>query len=227
MTVLQKKVDGMIAISKYLYEYYKGFVKKIIQLPPLVDVKESVWQAETSESERVEFVYAGQPGKDKDKLDLIITAFNKIGNSYDFVFDVIGVTKEEFLKDYPNKKREVEELGEKVVFFGRVSHEESVKALIKGDYCVFIREKSRKNTAGFPTKFAECVTSGIGIIANDVSNIRDYFPLKNSYLLQNADEDSIASALKDAAERGKIKHEISETFDYGNYIRDMESLLGE
>lgn len=43
MRKLHFKTDGVIAISEYLYNYYKNRVKTI-KLPPLVDLKASKWE---------------------------------------------------------------------------------------------------------------------------------------------------------------------------------------
>ncbi|MEG1836056.1 MAG: hypothetical protein RR229_08070, partial [Oscillospiraceae bacterium] len=43
MTILQKKLDGLIVISNYLERYYKKS-SQIINIPPLVDLSEEKWQ---------------------------------------------------------------------------------------------------------------------------------------------------------------------------------------
>ena len=90
---------------------------------------------------------------------------------------------------------------------------------------MFIREKTRKNDAGFPTKFAECVTAGVGVITNDVSNIKDYFPLPNSFLLDSVDAESLNRAISDAVGIGKTKKDISKVFDIDNYVEKVNDFL--
>ena len=228
MTKLQKKVDGMIAISEYLYDYYKGSVKNIIKLPPLVDTSEDIWAGEVEKSgDAVEFIYAGQPGKDKDDLGFIVEAFSLVNKDKNYKFKVIGCLKDEFLTLYPEKADCLNKIGDRVEFVGRLSHEESVRALRESDYSVFIREKTRKNDAGFPTKFAECVTAGVGIIASDVSNISDYFPLSDSCLLKEKDVGALAEYLGRAIENGKKRNEVKKTFDYRNFERDINDFLND
>ena len=72
--------------------------------------------------------------------------------------------------------------------------------------------------SGFSTKFAECVTSGVGVIANRISNIGDYFPLENGFLIDSPDGVSIQTALIAAIEKGKVDHKTSDVFDYREYI---------
>lgn len=225
MTKLQKKVDGMIVISAWLENYYRTAVNSMVRLPPLVDIQEPIWDVPDEErTGGVSFVYSGVTGRDKDRINLIIEAFYAL-RERDFTFTVIGITRADFLKDYPELEYMVEALKEKVLFRGRVSHEESIRSLYRADYCVFIRERSRKNMAGFPTKFAECVTSGIGVVANDVSNIKDYFPLPNSLLIDEVCTEKLVCALSDSMDRGKIVHCKSDAFDYRNYIGPINALL--
>lgn len=226
MKRLHKKVDGIIAISKYLYDHYKKTSKSIIQLPPLVDVSENIWQnTPESRSDKVEFIYSGIPSAAKDRVDVILDCFSDLKDKKDFLFTIVGKTRDEFIKAFPKSSNIIDELGEKAVFTGRLSHKESVSALLRADYCVFIRERTRKNTAGFPTKFAECVTSGIGVIVNDISNISDYFPIKNGTLLPDAEKKNVESAIDSAIDSGKVDHVVSDMFDYKRYIDKMDEFL--
>lgn len=224
MTNLQKKADGIIAISTFLEEYYRPFVKNIIRVPPLVDIEEEMWKAEPENyPETVEFTYTGVAGRDKDKLGLIVKCFSNI--QQDFLFTIYGLTQEQFLCAYPDLESEIRMLEGKIVFKGRVSHTESVLGLKRADYCVFIRDRNRKNMAGFPTKLAECVTSGTGIIANNVSNIEDYFPLMNSYLLDSINIDEIVAYIRLAIKNGKVMHTQNRKFHWENEVDKFDSFL--
>ena len=226
MTKLHKKVDGIIVISQCLFDYYKPFVKNMVQIPPLVDIREEIWHHNPKvDSSKIEFVYSGDPGRNKDKIDLIIECFSELSGEYDFLFNVIGVTKEQFINKDTKLIDIVAKLGEKIAFRGRVSHAESIFYLEKADYCIFIRELTRKNMMGFPTKFVECVSSGVGIIANDTSNIKDYFPLDNSWLIGSIDKTAVETAIINALTKGKITHRCSNTFDYHNYYDAFKNFL--
>ena len=223
-----KKVDGIIAISDYLKNYYSTYVKNVIQIPPLVDTNEEIWKNTTiNYSDKIEFVYSGVPGTTKDKIELIVECFAEITDINNLAFNVIGTTKEQFVACYPDGVRFLDKLGDIIAFHGRVPHSESVLALKKADYCIFIRERTRKNMAGFPTKFAECVTAGVGVIANDISNIKDYFPLDNSQLVSTVDKTGVKNAIVKAIENGKIRHIQSDLFDYRKYVEITNIFLTE
>ncbi len=234
MCYLQKKVDAMIAISSYLEKYYSKHVKKIVVVPPLVDLTESIWNVSDVEKEDcIEFVYSGVPGsgKEKDKLGEIIEAFATLDEKYDYKFTIVGLTENQFIKSFPECKVSFRNIRTHLSFKGRVSHQESIKALYKADYCIFIRERSRKNMAGFPTKFVECCTSCINIIANDVSDIGKYFPKDSkSEFIENTDVNQIQHALRNIFAKDisliRIKCENSkEKFDYHNWISCFEFLF--
>lgn len=224
MRYLTKKVDGLIAISSFLKNYYQKFVKKIIVVPPLVDVSEPIWHADSIEkSDCLEFVYSGTTGQknEKDKIGVIVECLEKLPEDKRFLFTIIGITEGQFLEMYPELTKSLDKLKGKIEFRGRVSHAESISALKRADYAIIIRNRSRKNMAGFPTKFVECVTCGINIIANDFSDIADYFPKDarsclvkgeaGSYLLEGINE-----ALSLDLKKIRQERDLKQIFDYRN-----------
>lgn len=72
-----KKLDGIIAISNYLKNYYQS-CKNVVVIPPLVDFCEEKWSVEAENlGEGVNFIYSGQPGK-KTKLVKLLPHFPKL-----------------------------------------------------------------------------------------------------------------------------------------------------
>ena len=228
MKKLQKKVDGMLVISSMLKDYYKKSVSKIIVVPPLVNLDEEKWHnhKDINMSKVIKFVYSGIPGTDKDKIGLIIEAFSKIKVNQKYLFNIVGISKKQFIEMYPQYLSSLEIVGEKVNFLGKVSHEDSIKYLLESDYCIFVRDKSRKNMAGFPTKFVECMTSNIRIIANNISDIEIYFPHdKYSILLDDCNIDGLVYSLEQVFcisidELRKTRNqELCSCFDYRNWVQ--------
>lgn len=222
MKILHKRTDGIISISNYLTNYYRKFGKKIVQIPPLIDKEDNHWKnTPKSFSNQVEFVYSGSIGRgDKDRIDLLVDVFSMI--ELDYLFTVVGITKKQFIEKYPGYDAKITALGSKIRFCGRVSHEESILSIKRADYCIFVRNPSRKNNAGFPTKFVECMTTGVGVIANDVSNISDYFPFENGYLLDAIDLVSIKIIIELCISKGKVEHRETSIFDYKEYIGSFQ-----
>ena len=238
MRIYQKKADGLIAISQLLNNYYASTIKNRIIVPPLIDVKSSIW--ENSENaykinpvDKFQFIYAGSPGGTKDKLDQIIRCFCKLGDEYDYLFTIFGITEKEYLKIYNSQGDELRQLGKRILFKGRVSHEESIMALKHSDCCIFVRDCSRKNMAGFPTKFVEYYTSGVCIIANEVSDIKSYFPYDGqSILVKDCTDECIVFAQKQvlqkeliALRRERRNGLFNNPFDYRSWKTVFEGFL--
>lgn len=164
-----KKMDGVIAISKYLYEYYKDDVKTIL-VPPMVDLAHPKWERyrKLSSNNPITLVYAGSPGgRMKDRLDVIVDEVRKHPN---IRLNVVGLTAEQFFYCFGRQQ----EAMPNVVFKGRLPHLEAVKAVCNADFQMLIRNHNRKNDAGFPTKLVESMACGTPVIATVFSNITDY-----------------------------------------------------
>lgn len=210
MRIYQKKADGLIAISQFLNNYYATTIKNRIIVPPLIDVKSSIWENTNNDCEenavdKFKFIYAGSPGGTKDKLDQIIRCFCQLGDKFDYLFTIVGITEKEYLKIYKSQGDELQQLGKRILFKGRVSHKDSITALKNSDCCIFVRDRSRKNMAGFPTKFVECYTSGVCIIANEVSDIKSYFPNDGqSILVRDCTDECIIFAQKQVLQKELI-----------------------
>ncbi|MCR5629808.1 glycosyltransferase [Eubacterium sp.] len=227
MKCLYKKVDGMIVISDYLKQYYSKKVPYIVIIPPLVDITQDIWtQKSINDSELIEFVYSGSTNSTKDKLGEIVDSFSSINSDKKYLLSIYGLTLEQFNMYFSENMHSLEKIKNNVRFKGYVSHKESIAALIRADYCIFIRDRSRKNMAGFPTKFVESYTSGINIIASNVSDIMQYFPKeKNNYLLKDG------SMLRDVLEevlcdkKGLISKQTRATFDYHMWVTVMSEFM--
>lgn len=201
MRIIQKNLDGLIVISKFLEDYYKN-CKNIVRIPPLVDVNEEKWNiSEKKQSDRfgdrLHLVYSGSPGKNKDKIVSIIDALYEVRALDNYQINIVGISKNQFIYDYPNYQEKIYVLDKRVNFVGRVSHEESLQELQNADYSIFIREKSRLTMAGFPTKFVESITCATPVITTDSSDIKEYF-LNETYgfLLEDSSVDSLIEILQ-------------------------------
>lgn len=169
MRFCMKRMDGIIAISRYLYDYYKRYTNTI-QVPPTVDLSAEKWNRnrELSVGDTIKLVYAGNAGFGvKDRLDLIIKS---VVNFPKMQLDVIGMTKQQYVIGYGDLPIECNN----IFFHGRISHTEAVKAVQDADFQFLIRDSNLKNNAGFPTKFVESFACCTPVIATLTSNIGDY-----------------------------------------------------
>lgn len=169
MRYCMKRMDGVIAISRYLYDYYKDDVKTIL-VPPTVDLDDPKWSRdkELVACRPVTLVYAGSPGGGvKDRLDIIVDEIREFPNIY---LNVVGVTAEQFFNAFGRRQEKIPN----VSFKGRLSHIEAVKSVCDADFQMLIRNHSRKNDAGFPTKLVESMACRTPVIATVFSNITDF-----------------------------------------------------
>lgn len=224
MRWLNFRVDGIIAISKYL-KFYKDKVKTVY-IPATVDLQDEKWERDRVIEchNPIRLVYAGSPGAgQKDKLDVLIKA---VEGSKRFVLDVFGITKEQFQHNFGQYVQ-----GDNIRFHGRVSHLKAIKMVVESDFDVIIRDDNLVTRAGFPTKFVEAYSCGTPVIATPSSNICDYlkdgengFVVNDSQPLSKALE-RIASMDTNALSAVKKRAMSMCDFDFRNYIKEIQFLL--
>lgn len=218
MRYCMKKMDGVIAISRYLFDYYNKYTKCIL-VPPTVDLENTKFDRDRDLEKNtpgIRLVYAGSSGLSKDRLDIIV---NSVQHFPKIHLDVIGLNKEQYSKIY---KISVPEM-ENVIFHRRISHQEAIKAVCNADFQMLIREDTLKNRAGFPTKFVESMSCCTPIIATKTSNICDYLEDgKNGFVVSEENTlDSILSRISELSYKDitmmKQACKNFTGFDYRNY----------
>lgn len=215
MRIVNKRLNGVIVISDYLEKYYSGILPTV-NIPPVVDKKDSKWEVNKKLHKATRFVYAGSPSIEKERLDLIYKVLRGLSNDYDIQFIIIGITREQFAQIYSvdNKCNGNDEFA---VFLGRIPHEKVLEEVGNSDYSIIIRDNNLVNTAGFPTKFVESISIGTAVIANQTSSISKYLELSNGGII--VDEKDLYFEIKkimDCRENFQVKKNI---FDYRNYIK--------
>lgn len=219
MRIVHKKTDGVIAISRHLYDYYSRYLKTAI-IPPTVDISDEKWRIKVEKKETAEFVYAGSPSAQKERLDTIVGAIESIDDNNRVVLNVVGITKDQFEKVY-NWDRQ---LSDRVIFKGRLSHQDTLNEIKKAGWAIIIRDNNSVVRAGFPTKVVESISCGTPVIVNRFSNIEDYLNDSNSVMLSDVTE--LKSTIEDIC--AKKYNDIlveRDIFDYSNFLSELEQLL--
>ena len=137
----------------------------------------------------------------------------------------MGTQKSEYLQVFPHHE-EILCNDDRIVFMGRLSHKDTVKYVLSCDCYVFIRESTRRNEAGFPTKFAESFTCGAPIISTDVSDIKDFADEKVC-LLNGVCEQTIIEAMREASISFEKNGCLRDSFDYRKYLSATSHWLEE
>lgn len=216
MKYVHKSMDGVIAISRFLYDYYKDSVKTVL-IPPTVDIRDSKWNVPTALDDKlVSFVYAGVPSVTKERLDRIVSAVGVVEQEHKIRLDIVGITKEQFTNLYTWK----ESIPESVVFWGRVEHQKALQIVKQSDWSIIIRDNSRLVKAGFPTKLVESISCGTPVLANRFSDVFDYLTEENSICIDNVEE--IIKYMIMACEKECVVD--STLFDYSKYLRELSSI---
>lgn len=232
MRIIQKNLDGLIVISDYLEKFYSKS-KNVICIPPLVDLLEKKWNIPISknDNDEINVVYAGSPGKYKDKLNIIIDELYKLQDKCKLKFYIIGITKEQYLNYYKNHDIKIKKLDGIIYFLGHKTHAESLKYIKEADFTMFIRDNNRVSNAGFPTKFVESITCGTPVITTNSSDLSNYIEDgKNGFFIHI--NDKLTSELEVIFKFAKVNNiktqEISKnTFSYENYVNRMNTFLKE
>ena len=234
MRVIQKKLDGLIVISSYLEGYYQR-CKNVVRVPPLVDFSEEKWNVTQSEldSDKVNLVYAGSPGKTKDKLKLFIENLYELKEITNFTLNIIGLTKEQYCDEFKELRPILNQLGERIVFHGRLSHVDSLKYVMMSDFTVFFRDDTRTTKAGFPTKFVESISCGTPVITTRNSDLEQYiFEGENGFFVDIDDKKSVELIFRKVFKMKKEDIKImkkncyeSNIFLFRNYNDQIKQLL--
>lgn len=233
MRIIQKNLDGIIVISVYLERYYHK-VKNVICLPPLVDKQESKWNMnfDNNSDSKIRLVYAGSLGRNKDHLGIILDTLAKTEGLPSYIFYVIGITKKEYLSEYPSHVKIIERLKENVIFLGRLPHIKSLEYVKKSNFSLFIRDNTRMTKAGFPTKFVESISCGTPVITSKSSDLYKYITIQtNGYFIDMTKfQDSLTEAFQYMSQYNIInKDQDMDTniFDFRNYLKTTNEFIDQ
>ncbi len=219
-----KFADKIIVISKMMEKAYETN-ENLLKLPPLVDVNDEIWHQKV-EKNKDEFVFcfAGFPGGNKDNLDKVVRAFEKLVQE-NTKLKIVGLSEKDFFELYP----EIKKLdNKKIEFLGEQTHKNSIKNILSCDCYIFIRPSDRRNNAGFPTKFVESYTCGVPIITTDVSDVKEYISLsEGSILLENCEIEKIQKAMETVLKKGKTENKsaLKTNFHYAEYLEETRLWL--
>jgi glycosyltransferase involved in cell wall biosynthesis len=231
-----KKADGVIAISRYLADYYEQSGCTTVIIPPLSPIKYEITEGDFNVQEKKIITYAGQPFRIgqkitdcstlKDRIDKTIVLLHHMKEKgCKFIFNIYGFTKDEYLYSLPFHRKFIDDLGDSICFHGLTRNEEVVDSIIKSDFTILIRDINRDTTAGFPTKVSESISCGTPVITTRTSDLEDYITEgENGFFIDN-DTEKVEVQLKnilniDKSDITRMKNNCinSNVFSWGNFI---------
>ena len=229
MRRLVPKVDAVIAISRYLADYYRERGLPVAIVPPTtVAIAPGPWQPDPT----LRLSYAGNPGH-KDDLGAVLRAVASLaGQGAAIHLTVAGPAREDVLRLLG------EPLGREIPWLrtpGMLAHEDVQRLVGSTDFSILARQPCRTSQAGFPTKFVESFACGTPVIANLTSDLHLHLRDGETGLVcDGPDAGRIAATLERALAmdaptlrrmRGACIDHASTEFHPAGYAKAMHDLL--
>ena len=234
-TKVDKKLDGVIAISNYLCNYYSNRMGvKAISIPPVFEMLPREVKRDPEREVTIKLVYAGSIGEKKDSIAPVVMAVKKINESKKrFRLDLIGISQNQL--DAMYGKQDWESLG--IIAHGRVSHKESRSIVEKADFSFLLRANKTYAKAGFSTKFVESMCSAVPVICTAVGGADTLIcDNQNGMLVYDNDQSTIEAKLYALLELTdeeilQMKKNAYATalqyFDRNKYIKELNGFISE
>ncbi len=173
---------GIIVVSNFMKNIFlkKKYSYPILVLPPMI-VRYSNHDIYSKnnfyDNTKINFIYSGNPGKNKDDLKNIILSIENSTFKNNIFFRVFGITKLAFLKENKSILKNVNNIS--IHFYGKVKYKVLRNHLIKSDFQIIFRQNNILNNSGFPTKLVDSFQFYLPVISTRTSDISLY--IKNSY----------------------------------------------
>lgn len=228
MRVLIPRLDGVIAISRWLEDHYSRAGLSVVRVPPTLDVR-ATRVGQGGDGERLTLVYAGTPGR-KDLLGALLRAVATIDSSGErLTLDIYGPSAND-LAAYG-----LAVIPPSVTAHGPVAQATAMAGVAKADFSILLRRPDKVATAGFPTKFVESLAVGTPVIATLTSDLADYLiDGENGLICRETSPETVARALERAlamttrqksALRKAARHTAETGFDYRRHTDGLQRLV--
>lgn len=147
--------DGIITTSAFMTDFYLQRTSKVVQIPTLYDCHNlkliEIDDSAQGNSSLRKFVYCGTPfdpkrvnknkSNLKDRLDLVILLFNKLfQEEKEFVLQIYGITKSEYLEVFSEHKLILESLKDKIFLMGLFLIQRLLRLFKKLTFLFFLKK---------------------------------------------------------------------------------------
>lgn len=226
---------SVVAISRFLEEYYKSKGIRTIRLPILCDAAGS--KKVKKNGEKLTLFYAGSPVK-KDlvgnvlKAALLLTEEER--QKLQIVF--VGVTKSHLISKCEIPKETIDACADVLELCGRVSRTEVLKRMDAADFTILVRDASlRYAQAGFPSKVVESLANATPVLCNYSSDLELYLhDGKNALIAEDHSPEALLKTIRRALalspeEKSRMSYNARESaekyFDYRKYSAALRAFL--
>lgn len=240
--IVTPKIGNVIAISSYLYEYFKKRKCHVVQVPPLVDLQEKKWDIQigaykTENPDSLRLVYAGIPAR-KDNIKSVLQGICLARQqNYDVEMHLIGPTKNDLTNLLGYDRSLLTCLGTSLHCSGRLPQDQVPGELMKSDASVLLRPDKRYAHAGFSTKFVESLAVGLPVFTNQTSDIEKYVQDgKEAIIINGVEPGCVFDGIKKwfswpikqrVAMRESARLAAANSFDYRSYIDVVQQFVKE
>lgn len=187
--------DGVIAISKFLTDYYEKKGIPVVNIPPIIEIPQTIIGNEfVSVKETIRFVYAGSPAAKDILLPFLLALYRYNKNEcHRFSLDLYGIDTA-YLKSLSGLD-DFETYS--IHAHGLVCHDTVLQAIDNAHFSILFRKPQRYALAGYSTKFAECLSWGTPMICNKIGGTdADIIDGRNGYLVDDIEPATLDAFLK-------------------------------
>lgn len=178
LNYILKLFDGIFVPTKALFKYFQQKVSSRTQLaiiPGMVKPNKFINNTDKTNEASKYIAYCGDFGKNKDGIPILIDSFKIISKKFNNIkLYLIGDTRDKNVMKSLVQKVSDYKLDSKVVFTGRIDHNEMPKYLCNASLLALARPANKQAEGGFPSKLIEYLETGKPIIITKVGEIPDY-----------------------------------------------------
>lgn len=227
----------IIAISKYLEEYFSSKGIKTLRIPILCDSKERLHPKQKN-GERLTLFYGGFPAR-KDNIGNILNAALLLTEQERSKLKIVwvGPTKRELIEVAGISEETLSRCSSILEVKGKLPRKELLSLMEEADFALLIRDASlRYAKAGFPSKVVEALANATPMLCNLSSDLDEYLvDGYNAILAKDHTPEELAVALRRALllspqEKNQMSVQALKTakdrFDYHEYVDELCGFIG-
>lgn len=226
---------SVIAISRFLEDYFKSKGIHTLRLPILCDGQQCAPQKNNGDT--VTLFYAGLPFR-KDYIGNLLRGALMLSAEEQKRLQIVlvGATKEYLMKFSDVPEQVLNGCAPFLRLMGRVPRAEVLRLMEEADFTVLPRDASRRYAqAGFPSKVVESLANATPVLCNYSSDLELYLhDGKNALIAEDHSPEALAKTIRQALsltleEKSRMSYNARESaekyFDYRKYSAALRAFL--